>query len=94
MEDIKDIIELRRNYQETFRTASGRIVLQDILLRGNFFNEHLSRHDPEDIGKRNMVTEIVKIIGAYNSNPERVTEAITNCLLNQPITDKQEEDGD
>lgn len=84
-EITREIIELRTHYRIVFDSPSGRVVFHDILSRGGIFNNDLSHQNPEELGRHNLVMEIVEIIGAYSENPERVSVAIANALLQQPI---------
>ena len=88
----REILELRTHYRNVFDSSSGRVVFHDLLVRSNFFDA-ISHEDPETLGKRNMMMEVIKILGAYAENPERVSEAIATAILQQPISEvKREED--
>lgn len=89
----KDILELRQHYRNVLCGSSGTVVFHDILSRGGFFNNDFSHESPEELGRHNLVMEIIEILGAYAENPERVSKAISDALLQQPIKEiKDEED--
>ena len=89
----EDILALRTHYRAVFDTPSGRVVFHDLLARSDFFDS-ISHQDPETMGKRNMMLEVIKILGAYSENPERVSEAIANAILQQPIQEPREKEND
>lgn len=88
----QDILELRQHYRNTFDSPSGRVVFHDLLLRSSFF-DRIEPDDKESIGIRNMMLDVIKILGAYGENPKRVSEAIATALFQQPIKEYKEYDG-
>lgn len=90
----KEIIDLRSYYRATFGSMQGMFVLNDMLIRSGFYQE-INPLNLEEVGlvhKRNLMLEVLKILGSYSDNPQTVTESITNALINQPIyTERTEE---
>lgn len=76
--------DLRKHYRVVFSSPSGRIVLHDILSRGNFFRSGLSSELPEELGRHNMAIEILGMLGAYIGDLQKVSDAIMDVLLTQP----------
>jgi hypothetical protein len=93
MEEPAEILELRTHYRNIFQSPSGSLVFNDMVIRSGFFDE-LSSANPEAMGARNFMLEIIKILGAWSVDPLTVSNAVSDALLRQPIqtVKKDEED--
>ena len=86
--------QLRDKYKATFSQPDDVEVLHDIMRRGYFFNSEIYSDTPEAIGKRNLVIEILMMLGSMNSY--KTTQAITRAITALPAyeggTNKEEEE--
>ncbi len=88
----QEIIELRQHYKNAFSGSSGQVVFHDMMLRAGIFDSDIAEDKAEAEGRRNFMVETIKIIGAYGENPEAVSKAVCDALLQQPIKIAREEE--
>lgn len=86
----EELNELRIHYRTVFSSGSGRIVLNDILKKCNFYHIGITAKEPEEIGKRDIAMQILVQMGVFE-NAEALTNTITDAIVTQ-ITPKPAED--
>ncbi len=74
-------LEIRQHYRNAFSGSSGKVVFHDLMLRAGFFDEGAEFND-----RRNMMVEIIKILGAFSEDPITASKAMCDALLSQPIS--------
>jgi hypothetical protein len=72
----EDTEEMRRHYRVVFSDASGRLVLNDILMRCRHF---VPARSDEDVARQNVAKELLHVLGIFE---EGTSQKVTNAYLN------------
>ena len=86
-EEQKQAYDEQQVYRQVFGTPEGRIVLRDIMRRGNAF-DLINQKDEGDVAARNFVIGLWLAIGAIEGDEdamERLGDGVVAAALNTPV---------